>query len=242
MSTSRKTVLIKDLGSRDYKPTWELQLQLQQKLINAKRNPEIQDNCLVSKAAGYLLLMEHPHVYTLGKSGKACHLLINEEGLVNRGATFVKIDRGGDITYHGPGQLVGYPILDLEQFCTDIGLYLRMLEECIIRVLATFGISGHRESGFTGVWVDNAKICAMGIKCSRWVSMHGFALNVNTDLAYFKHIVPCGLAKRPVTSMQQLLGSPVELLKVKESLQKIFEDVFNAQILPMENIYSVANQ
>lgn len=193
-------VQVCDLGRTDYGSAWELQKQLQQALIRFKREPGSAD------AGQHLLFVEHPHVYTLGKSGKREHLLISEAGLKQRQASFVHIDRGGDITYHGPGQIVGYCILDLDQHFTDIGKYLRGLEEIIIRTLADFGIQGGREAGMTGVWVDGSKICAMGIKCSRWVTMHGFALNLSTDLSYFSHIIPCGLAGKPVCSMEQLLG------------------------------------
>jgi len=180
----------------------------------------------------YLLTCEHPHVYTLGKSGKEAHLLITEELLAQHQATFVKINRGGDITYHGPGQLVVYPILDLEKFDRDLHVYLRNLEEVVIRLLAIYGIAAGRLPGATGVWIDEKgkyprKVCAMGIRCSRWISMHGLALNINTDLAYFSHIVPCGIADKAVTSMAQELGYKLAMQDVKHQLLFHFSEVFD---------------
>lgn len=216
-------VQVCDLGLTDYELAWSVQKQLQEALINHKRKPG-------SPPAGqHLLFVEHPHVFTLGKSGRREHLLISEEELRQREARFVHIDRGGDITYHGPGQIVGYLILDLERHFTDIGRYLRGLEEIIIRTLAEFGIKGTREPGMTGVWVNGSKICAMGIKCSRWVTMHGFALNLNTDLSYFRHIVPCGLAGKPVCSIEQLLngqkvpGAQEVKQRIEHQLSSFFE-------------------
>ena len=218
-----------DLGLSDYAAAWALQKKLQQALIMLKRRPGS------LPARQYLLFVEHPHVYTLGKSGKREHLLISEAGLKQRQATFVHIDRGGDITYHGPGQIVGYIIMDLEQHFTDIGKYLRGLEEIIIRTLADFGIEGGRQAGMTGVWVGGSKICAMGIKCSRWVTMHGFALNLSTDLSYFGHIVPCGLAGKPVCSMQQLLGGQQvpDAQAVKRRLEHHFGTFFGVDTVPV---------
>jgi lipoyl(octanoyl) transferase len=207
-----------------YREAWDLQASFQRKLIEEKlqvRNGAVIDD----PSPDLLLFVEHPHVFTLGKSGDASHLL-------QASAEFVKIDRGGDITYHGPGQVVGYPILDLDRHYTDIHRYLRELEEVIIRVCADYGITAGRESKLTGVWVDGAKICAMGIKCSRWVTMHGFALNVNTDLGYFGHIVPCGITDKPVTSLQALTGTPIPLSEVKERILVHFGEVFNTRILP----------
>ncbi len=185
----------------------------------------------------YLLLVEHPHVYTLGKSGKPEHLLLTDNELVVHGATFHRINRGGDITYHGPGQLVGYPILDLDNFFTDIHRYLRLLEEAVIETLADYGIQAGRIAGLTGVWLDfeegalnPRKICALGVKCSRWVTMHGFALNVNTDLTYFGHIVPCGITDKAVTSLQQELGRAVPMTEVQDRLLPHLALLFEAEL------------
>lgn len=206
-----------------YHEAWDLQASFQRKLIEEKL--QVRNGAVIEDPSPDLLLfVEHPHVFTLGKSGDAAHLL-------QASAEFVKIDRGGDITYHGPGQVVGYPILDLDRHYTDIHRYLRDLEEVIIRVCADYGITAGRESKLTGVWVDGAKICAMGIKCSRWVTMHGFALNVNTDLSYFGHIVPCGITDKPVTSLQALTGAHIPLSEVKERILVHFGEVFNTRIL-----------
>jgi lipoyl(octanoyl) transferase len=191
-----KQVIVKDLGNKDYKETWDYQESLFEEIVSQKTNNKANGTTLPT--TNYFLFVEHPHVYTLGKSGHIENLLIDEEGLKNKGATFYKINRGGDITYHGPGQIVGYPILDLENFFTDIHKYLRSLEEVIIRTLSDYGLKGERSEGETGVWLDVGtpfarKICAMGVRCSRWVTMHGFALNVNTDLGYFDNIIPCGI-------------------------------------------------
>lgn len=179
----------------------------------------------------FLIFCEHPHVYTLGKSGKPENLLLDEQGLTEKGATYHKINRGGDITYHGPGQIVGYPILDLDNFFTDIHLYLRTLEEAVILTLADYGITAGRYSGFTGVWLDAdnesaRKICAMGVRCSRWVTMHGFAFNVNADLDYFKNIVPCGIDDKDVTSMARELGYAPDMAEVKDKLKRHIADLF----------------
>lgn len=227
MGTSR-AVVVCDLGWMDYRPAWDLQRRLQDRLISAKRSDprEIIPHVF--------LLVEHPPVYTLGKSGDARHLLATDELLEARGASFVEIDRGGDITYHGPGQIVGYPILDLDRFFTDIHRYLRQLEEMIIRTCADYGVMGGRVDGRTGVWVGprggERKVCAMGIRCSRWVTMHGFALNVNTDLSYFSHIVPCGIPDRGVTSLAEEVGRAVAPLEVKERLVGHFADLFDADV------------
>ena len=181
----------------------------------------------------YLLLCEHSPVYTLGKSGHVENILISEAEMQNRGIQFFKTNRGGDITFHGPQQIVGYPIIDLEKFYTDIGRYLRALEEVIILTLADFGITGARSKGETGVWIDpdikgrEKKICAMGVRCSRWITMHGFALNVNTDLSYFDHIIPCGIENKKVTSMEKELNAMVNMDAVKDSLQRNFKLIFN---------------
>ena len=227
-----KIIQIQELGSKDYLETWNYQEELFQEIIDVKvlnRRNNVQDS-----TPNYLLFVEHPHVYTLGKRGKQQHLLINEEELKAIGATYYEINRGGDITYHGPGQLVGYPILDLENFYTDIHKYLRSLEEVIIRTLAEYGIEGDRAEGETGVWLDVGtpfarKICALGIRTSRWVSMHGFALNVNTNLGYFDKIVPCGITDKSVTSIkQELNGKEVPLAEVQEKVRKHFLDIFEA--------------
>lgn len=224
---TKKRVQFSDLGFSDYESAWRLQLELQQQIIGRKTAgfTEVEHS-----GDGYMLFVEHPHVYTLGKNGSERHLLLNGDGLQRNQARFVQTDRGGDITYHGPGQLVGYPILDLDVFGTDIGNYLNRLEEVIIRVLSDYGIDSGRSEGFTGVWVNGAKICAMGVKCSRWVTMHGFALNVNTNLNYFDHIVPCGLTNRNVTSIEKLLGKTVEPLDVKEKVKEHFASVFDCEI------------
>ena len=207
-----KQVIVRDLGNKDYKETWDYQENLFQKIVDQKINNRANNTLLPTD--NYFLFVEHPHVYTLGKSGHIENLLIDEEGLKKKGATFYKINRGGDITYHGPGQIVGYPILDLDNFFTDIHKYLRFLEEVIIRTLAEYGLKAERSEGETGVWLDVGtpfarKICAMGVRCSRWVTMHGFALNVNTDLGYFDNIIPCGIRGKAVTSLN------VELAKDK---------------------------
>lgn len=219
-------VVLCHLGRVDYVPTWELQQALQARLIAAKREdpPEAIPHVL--------LLVEHPPVYTLGKSGDAAHLLASEERLTARGATFHRIDRGGDITYHGPGQLVGYPILDLDRLFTDIHRYLRLLEEMVIQTCAAYDVTGTRVEGRTGVWVGpdargpERKICAMGIRCSRWVTMHGFAFNLNTDLTYFDDIVPCGIRDRGVTSLATEIDQPVDEVAVRNRLMDAFASLF----------------
>ncbi len=232
-----KTVQFIDLGLIDYKEGWDAQEKLFAEIIDIKVAnrgiaPEEQKT-----TPNYLLFCQHPHVYTLGKSGKIDNLLLNEEGLQEREAKFYKINRGGDITYHGPGQLVGYPILDLENFFTDIHRYMRFLEESVILTLADYGIEAGRIEGLTGVWLDAIeqknprKICAMGVKSSRWVTMHGLALNVNTDLNYFQNIVPCGIDDKAVTSMATELGKLLDVqevgTKLKGHLGRLFEMTFN---------------
>lgn len=227
-----KQVIFKDLGEKDYKQTWDYQEELFQKIIaqKQKNKAESTDN----QTDNYFLFVEHPHVYTLGKSGDISNLLIDEETLQKKGATFYKINRGGDITYHGPGQIVGYPILDLDNFFTDIHKYLRFLEEVIILTLADYGIKATRSEGETGVWIDVGtpfarKICAMGVRTSRWVTMHGFALNVNADLGYFDNIIPCGIRGKAVTSLNVELGkSQVPIDEVKEKIKKYFQELFEA--------------
>lgn len=227
-----KTVDIRELGFRDYKETWEYQERLFSDLLQLKSSNRKADQPLPTP--NYLLFVEHPHVYTLGKSGDRNNLLVPESVLAERGATFYHINRGGDITYHGPGQIVGYPILDLENFFTDIHKYLRFLEEMVILTLADFGLKGERSPGETGVWLDvgtpNArKICAMGVRASRWVTMHGFALNVNTDLSYFDLMIPCGIRDKGVTSLSAELGRHTPLQEVKTRLLHHFMALFGAQ-------------
>jgi len=218
-----------DLGVIDYQHAWDIQENYFQETIRqkieARSNPDQQ------KTRNYLLFCEHPHVYTLGKSGSQENLLLGEDELSDVQATFYKINRGGDITYHGPGQLVMYPVFDLDQFFTDIHKYMRFLEEAVIRTLKEFGIEAGREQGLTGVWIDPRgkhprKICAMGVKSSRWVTMHGIGFNVNTDLHYFSHIIPCGIGDKDVTSMQSELGMPVDMAKVKHVLLEKMSEVF----------------
>ena len=237
MSTIKQKVIFKDLGLTDYKKTWDYQeLLLNEIVANKVANRTLAtENQIPSKH--YLLFCEHPHVFTLGKSGKQDHLLLNENQLHENNAVFYKINRGGDITYHGPGQVVGYPILDLDYFFNDIHLYLRYLEEAVIRMLAEYGIVASRIDKLTGVWIDAEnpakarKICAFGVRCSRWVTMHGFALNVNTDLNYFNHIIPCGIVDKAVTSMQMELGNEIDIEVVKSKLKKHLSDLFNMELI-----------
>jgi len=219
---------IYDLGFADYRDVWDLQRRAQQLLIKQKKARRDPPATSVSETAvnDMLFFVEHPHVYTLGKSGDQGNLLKGMAELAQIDAEFIEIDRGGDITYHGPGQIVGYPILDLDRHFTDIHKYLRTLEEVIIRTCADFGIETGRIDGLTGVWAGNEKICAMGIRCSRWVTMHGFALNVNTDLSYFNHIVPCGISDRAVTSMQKLLKKQIKQADVKKSIVNHLSELF----------------
>ena len=223
-------VVFQDLGLIDYKEAWDYQEKRFNEILDVKKNNRKENR--QDPTLSYLLFCEHPHVYTLGKSGDENNLLVNEDYLKSRGATFYKINRGGDITYHGPGQIVGYPILDLDNFFTDIHKYLRYLEEAVILTLADYGITSTRSDGETGVWLgvgsENArKICALGVRSSRWVTMHGFAFNVNCDLSYFGNIIPCGIVDKSVTSMQKELGKEVDIeevkLKLKEYLVHQFE-------------------
>lgn len=221
-------VLFRDLGLIDYKEAWDLQETLFAETIALKierrnRIAEGEAEETLPETVNHLLFCEHPHVYTLGKSGSPGNLLLDEKGLVEHHAAYYKINRGGDITYHGPGQLVAYPIFDLDHFFTDIHKYMRFLEEAVIQTLAEYGMKGERFDGFTGVWLDadgpNArKICAMGVKCSRWVTMHGIGFNINSDLNYFSHIVPCGIEDKAVTSMQYELGKVLDMDEVKRVL------------------------
>ena len=232
-----KQVLFKDLGLMDYKICWDIQEQLfnetiSQKIANRNLEPQLQVN-----TSNHLLFVEHPHVYTLGKSGDVSHLLINEDQLEEKKATYYKTNRGGDITYHGPGQLVGYPILDLDHFFTDIDKYLRLLEETIIQTLDEYGIKAGRSKGETGVWLEEdnlfkaRKICAMGVRCSRWVTMHGWGFNVNSNLNYFSNIVPCGIHNKAVTSLNKELGQDVDMNEIKEKLKKHFSALFGCQLI-----------
>jgi len=238
-----KQVFFQDWGLTDYKGAWDRQevifgrtVDLKTKIRNRKITSEGDEYSEEDELTpNYLVFCEHPHVYTLGKSGKPEHLLLDEQGLKEKNAVYYPINRGGDITYHGPGQLVCYPILDLDNFFTDIHLYLRMLEEAVILTLAEYGLQAGRYPGYTGVWFDadndNArKICAMGVRCSRWVTMHGLALNVNANLEYFKNIVPCGIDDKAVTSMQQELGREIDLKEVQKILQHHISVLFNMEI------------
>ncbi len=226
----KQHLTVLSLGRMDYTSAWDLQKRLQARLIEAKRADPPEE------LSHLLLLVEHPPVYTLGKSGDAANLLLSDEGLARHGAVFHRIDRGGDITFHGPGQIVGYPILDLDRFYRDIHRYLRELEESVIRTCADFGIVGDRVKGRTGVWVGpdeqglERKICALGIRCSRWVTMHGLALNVNTDLNFFSHIVPCGIADRSVTSLSQEVGRKISEEEAADRLVTRFSEQFQTDI------------
>lgn len=225
-------VQFEDLGFRDYGESWEYQEERFQEILKLKS--ENRRNGGNQPTPNYFLFVEHPHVYTLGKSGDKENLLVSEAFLKEKGARFFHINRGGDITYHGPGQVVGYPILDLENFFTDIHKYLRFLEEMVILTLAEYGLKGARSEGETGVWLDVGqpgarKICAMGVRASRWVTMHGFALNVNTDLSYFDYMVPCGIRDKGVTSLQAELGRYVPMQEVRDHLSRHFCERFGAQ-------------
>ena len=229
-------VLFKDLGEIGYQEAWDYQTVLFDKSVQQKL--ENRDNPEATPPENYFLYVEHPHVYTLGKSGSLDNLLLDEQGLADKGATFHKINRGGDITYHGPGQVVGYPILDLDQFSPDIHLYLRNIEEAVVRLCADYGINGQRFEKYTGVWIEpgtpqERKICAIGVKTSRWVSMHGFALNVNTQMEYFGNIVPCGITDKDVTSIQRELGREIDMNEVKERLKGHFTDIMGMEFEDM---------
>ncbi len=230
-------VYFSDLGLVDYDRAWTYQQKLFDDSVGQKLlwrdDPE-----KYAKPANYLLFVEHPHVYTLGKSGSFDNLLLSEKELKQKGASFYKINRGGDITYHGPGQLVGYPILDLDQFDPDINIYLRNIEEAVIRLCAEYGIKAERYEKFTGVWIDpgthsERKICAIGVKTARWISMHGFAFNVNTDLSYFGNIIPCGIRGKDVTSLERELGRKVPMEEVKKKMLNQLASIFNMDLAPM---------
>jgi len=234
-----KTIQLQDLGLKDYKATWDYQEELFKTVVDLKIKNRREETQI--ETPNYFLFVEHPHVYTLGKSGDLDNLLLSEKQLEAKGATFYKINRGGDITYHGPGQIVGYPILDLENFFTDIHKYLRFLEEVIILTLQEYGIASGRSEGETGVWLGEGtpfarKICAMGVRASRWVTMHGFALNVNADLGYFDNIIPCGIRGKSVTSLNVELGvEKVDEKEVKEKILKHFSKLFEAEILHLNS-------
>jgi lipoyl(octanoyl) transferase len=240
---NKQQVIFKDLGKMDYQSVWDYQERLLQE--NVQRKSLIHSNLSGTQlmthdyrppTQHYLLFVEHPPVYTLGKSGHKENILLDESELTKRGIQFFHTNRGGDITFHGEQQIVGYPILDLEKFYTDIGKYLRNLEEVIILTLADYGLKGERSSGETGVWLDPAvpgkerKICAMGVRTSRWITMHGFALNVNTDLSYFNNIIPCGIQNKQVTSLQKELGRKIDFEEAKEGVRKNFEKVFDVKL------------
>ena len=232
-----KKVIFRNLGKIDYKEAWDYQEKLFREVVDVKlenrKLPEDQQKTTIN----YLLFCEHPHVYTLGKSGNEENLLLSDEGLKQKEATYYKINRGGDITYHGPGQLVGYPIIDLDNFLTDIHIYLRNLEEAIILTLEDYGITAGRIKGSTGVWLDHLekknprKICAIGVKTSRWVTMHGFALNVNADLDYFNNIIPCGIADKAVTSLNKELNKTMDMDEVAHKVKKHLVDIFGFSMI-----------
>lgn len=228
-----KKIQVQDLGHKDYKDTWDYQEQLFKEIVDIKLEKRSVPELITPN---FFVFVEHPHVYTLGKSGDMSNLLLSEKQLEAKGATFYKINRGGDITYHGPGQIVGYPILDLENFFTDIHKYLRLLEETIILTLAEYNIKGTRSEGETGVWLDVGtpfarKICAMGVRASRWVTMHGFALNVNANLGYFDNIIPCGIKGKAVTSMHVELGQEIDQAEIKAKILKHFAVLFEAEMI-----------
>ena len=236
-------VLFRDLGTMDYQAAWDYQEELLAKNVKIKslkwRNEGDEHNVAIetdAQTTHHLLLVEHPPVYTLGKSGKIEHVLISDEERKKNDLGFYKINRGGDITFHGPGQIVAYPILDLEKFYTDIGKYMRSLEEVIIKTLADYGLKGDRSAGETGVWLDpgikgrERKICAIGIRCSRWITMHGLAFNVNTNLDYFNNIIPCGIVNKQVTSLKRELNKEMDIEEVKEKVKRNFEKVFDVEL------------
>jgi len=228
-------VIFSDLGKMDYRHAWDYQEKLLQKNVSIKS--EVRNQNSEEKTTNHLLFVEHPPVYTLGKSGHEDNILIDEQNMKNNGIEFFRTNRGGDITFHGPGQIVVYPILDLEYFGTDIGKYLRNLEEVIIKTLREYEIYSERSPGETGVWIDSQikhkarKICAIGVRCSRWITMHGLALNVNTELTYFNNIIPCGIPDKQVTSLEKELGKKISIEEVKEKIKKKFEEVFECRIV-----------
>ena len=239
---NKQQVIFHDLGKMDYQSAWDYQEKLLQENTKVKSVlstqysvPGTQNSALCTQH--YLLFVEHPPVYTIGKSGNMENILLSEKEMENKGIRFFKTNRGGDITFHGDQQIVGYPILDLEKFYTDIGKYLRNLEEVVIKTLTDYGIQGARSSGETGVWIEpeipgkERKICAIGVRTSRWISMHGFALNINTDLSYFNNIIPCGIQNKQVTSLEKELGKRIDFDEAKEKVKKNFEKVFDVQLM-----------
>jgi len=257
----KQKVIFRDLGQMDYQAAWNYQEELLQENVRRKSEirsrmseeliPDAHDSLPIKigitthdhllTTEHYFLLVEHPPVYTLGKSGKIEHILLNEEELQKKHIEFFRTNRGGDITFHGPQQIVGYPILDLEKFYTDIGRYLRNMEEVVIRTMAEYGLKGDRSKGETGVWLDpdmpgrERKICAIGVRSSRWITMHGFAFNVNTDLSYFNHIIPCGIVNKQVTSLEKELGYKVDYEEAKEKVKRNFEEVFEVELVSGEH-------
>lgn len=237
--TQNKKLQFRDLGIMDYLPAFEIQEKLMREIIALKLKNRDRTDGIYEETPNYFLLVEHPHVYTLGKSGHEENLLISEERLKEINAIYVHTNRGGDITYHGFGQIVGYPVIDLDNFKSDIHLYMRNLEEVFIRLLADYGLKGERSEGETGVWLDvgtpfQRKITALGVKTSKWVTMHGFGLNVNTDLRYFEYIVPCGIKGKTATSLARELErtfSPEEVQEVKAKIKKHFSDIFGAEFI-----------
>lgn len=238
----KQQVYFRDLGKMEYQQAWDYQESLLKENVRIKSmlpstlttgTDETSQEYTELRTIHHLLFVEHPPVYTLGKSGNIANILLDESELNERGIQFFKTNRGGDITFHGEQQIVGYPILDLEKFYTDIGKYLRNLEEVIIRTLADFGLKGARSPGETGVWIDpeipgrERKICAMGVRTSRWITMHGFAFNINTDLSYFNNIIPCGIQNKQVTSLEKELGHRVDMEEAKEAVKRNFEKVFD---------------
>ena len=232
-----ENVFFRDLGLIDYRKAWDLQEKLFNEVVERKLANRSVEKINQKQQEHFLLFCEHPHVYTLGRTGDAANLIVSEEDLQKLKATFYKNNRGGDITYHGPGQIVGYPILDLDYFFTDIHKYLRFIEEAVILTLKEYGISSGRITGCTGVWLDDdddkkaRKICALGVRCSRWVTMHGFAFNVNTDLSYFGHIIPCGISDKGVTSLEKELGRKMDMDEVKEKLKKHLCVIFGIKLV-----------
>jgi len=234
----RQQVIFEDLGIRSYQPTWDYQEQLLKTAVGHKTEARTEGKEASEAATQHrLILVEHPPVFTLGKNGNRSNVLVSDEQLKVLGIEYYHINRGGDITYHGLQQVVGYPIIDLDKFKPDLGWYLRSLEEVIIQVLAEYGLKGERSAGETGVWLDPQnpfvarKICAMGIKCSRWITMHGFALNVNTDLSHFEFIVPCGIEGKTVTSLEKELGKKVDYEEVKQKIKFHFESIFDCELV-----------
>ena len=232
-----KKTTFNDLGVLDYQRAWDYQTELFNSILAVKSGNRNLPASEQQETNNFLLFCEHPHVYTLGKSGNESNLLVKDEDLRSIGATYYHINRGGDITYHGPGQLVGYPVIDLENFFTDIHQYMRLLEEGVIQTLREFGVESGRIPGLTGVWLDvddekkARKICALGVKTSRWVTMHGFALNVNTDLSYFNKMIPCGITDKAVTSLDKEIGRSVEMNHVKEILKKKIAELFRMDLI-----------